>query len=377
MKRFKYYLLTILLCVSCVEEFNELPGDAGDPMLVVEGEIISGQTCTITLRRSSTLNDLSNYHFYSSLMSVHGSILLQCSDGSSYTNRDYSNGVCTIDVPVLDPNKSYTLHIFTEEMGDFHTDPMNPLYAPDIADFSFDMPNDDGQVHFNISTSDPNGPSYFMWRYDEYYEVRTPVVSDWDYDVDRGFFVRDFPVNLGWISITSNPIVTSSNEDYGNHAITEYTLFEKNNQELRFRTKYMAIIKQVAISVDEYEYHRLLRIQSTNSGGLFGTMPSELPSNLKRDDGKKAIGYVGIRGSVAEKYLIIGPKDVGYVNKISSVSPKKDDIDEDPAIMIEEGWAISSYGPQGLEWTKDWCVDCRTGFWDGGASLSKPDVWPY
>lgn len=377
MKQLFYYILVTFMCVSCIEEFDDLPEEVSEPMLVVEGEVISGQLCTFTLRRSATLHDISHYHYQNSMKSVNGSVLLECSDGSSFTSNKCIGGVCSMDVPVLDPDKSYTLHILTSEMGDYHSEPMKPLYAPEIASFTFDMPNNDGQIHFNVSTSDPNEISYFMWRYDEYYEVKTPIFCMWEYDEEQGFYVRDYPINQGWISITSNPVVTVSNEAYGNHAISEYTLFQKNNQELRFRTKYLAVVKQTAISVEEYEYYRLLRIQSTNSGGLFGAMPSELPSNLKRDDGKKAIGFVGIRGSVAEKRLVVDPKDVGYVDKVVCVYPNDDQIEDDPTLMIKKGWAISNYGVTGLEWARDWCVDCRKSYWNGGARLEKPAVWPF
>lgn len=372
-------LFVLIALSSCIEEFNDLPASVGEPQLVVEGEIVSGQNCLFTLRQSATLEDVSNFHYQNSLKPVIGSLQLDCSDGTSYYSVPSRNkGFYTIQVPDLEPDKTYTLHVKTDNMGDYHTEPMKPLYAPGIDSFTYEMPNNDGQIHFSVSTADPNGAFYVMWRYDEYYEVCTPIYCMWEYDVEnRELYVRDFPTNQGWISVTSNEISTASNEAYGNHAIVGYNLYQRNKQELRFRTKYMSIVKQAAISVDEYEYYRLLRIQSTNVGGIFSAMPSELPSNLKTDDGKKAIGYIGVRGSLSQKSLVITPKEIGYKDMMVPEKPEPDKVEKDPAIMIDRGWVIANYGPSGIEWTKPWCVDCRTHFWDGGASLEKPSVWPF
>jgi len=380
MKRLIYYIFACFLCVSCIEEFNELPSGAGEPMLVVEGEIISGRTCFFNLRQTATLESISKGDYADCFQPVTGYLRLDCSDGSYSIGNSYYGipGYYYINVPYLDPNMTYVFHVLTDKLGDYHTEPMSPLYAPEIEDFYIDMPNDDGQVHFNIATSDPNQPMFLMWDYDEYYEVLTPLHCMWDYDpTDGGFYYRDYRIDQGWISVTDNQEVYCSNADYDNHAIKGYTLYQFDHNALRFRTKYMAIVKQTAISAEEYEYRRLLRLQSTNVGGIFATMPSELPSNLKTKEGKKAIGYVGLRGSIAEARLVVNPNDVHFVDWVPIVRADDDDLSTND-VMYAQGWRPYSFNPiMGPLWAQRYCVDCRAYFWDGGASLEKPYVWPF
>ena len=392
MKRLNYILmLLVLACTSsCIEEYNELPDGQAERMVVIEGQIVSQSDCIFTLRYSAKLGDMSYLDITHAMVAVEGS------NGDFFMGYKTSNkGTYVVSVGKLDPEVSYNLRVTCAE-GTFVSRPMLPLDAPEISEFCFEQPRDDRKVDFYLTTEDPHSLTYYKWDFQETWEIFTPYKCYWDYVFDdpaefekwdpgsklqpvpKGSFVyvgEQGLKNHGWCKNTSKDLLFASNIDYGNGAIQRLCLYQLDPDNNRFQTRYLTQVRQMAISAEEYEYLHLLSTQSSEMGGLFTPMPSELPGNITNlDGGVPAIGYIGVRGHVDETELYIKRKEVGHKD-LYTVKIVPDSLVEDPPYMLKRGYKIVDYNAyMGMvTWSTRWAVDCTDYFW--GASLERPDYW--
>ncbi len=395
MRRLTYLLMLLVLtcATSCIEEYNELPDGASDRVIVIEGQIVSQSECTFSIRYSAMLGTsaiLSRQPVSRAMVSVVGS---KGEVFVGYENFD-SPGYYQVKVGKLDPDVAYSLRVDTED-GVYTSRPMLPLDAPEITELCFEQPREDRLVDFYVSTADPQQTAYYRWDFRETWEIYTPYTSRWEYEFDDPDefeawdpTIRWLPVpkgdfrmldhselkNHGWRTRNSRELYFASNIDYGQGAIQRLCLYQLDADDICFQTRYLTQVRQMAISAEEYEYLHLLATQSTEMGGLFTPMPSELPGNITRQDGVRAIGYVGVRGHVSERQVYVNRRDVGHKD-LYVVRTVADTLVKDPPYMIKAGYKIADYNPYmgSIVWTDRWAVDCTDYFWH--ASLKRPEYW--
>lgn len=395
MKRLSYILMLLVLActTSCIEEYNELPDDQAERMVVIDGQIVGESECTFMLRYSAPLDEMSTLAYK---VITDAQVAVVGSNGVTYVGHQTFDrpGRYVVKVGKLDPEVSYSLEVNCSE-GSFVSRPMLPLDAPDITEFCYEQPREDRLVDFYISTADPQALVYYRWDFQETWEIFTPYKCYWSYAFDNpsafeqwdpgnkdqavptGRFVyigEEGLKNHGWCKNTSKDLLFASNVDYGQGAIQRRCLYQLNPDNNRFQTRYLTHVRQMAISAEEYEYLHLLATQSSEMGGLFTPMPSELPSNISGLDGSRAIGFIGVRGHIGEAEIYINRKEVDH-NDLYTVKIVADSLAEEPPYMLKRGYRIIDYNPYmgTVSWSNRWAVDCTDNFW--GASLERPDYW--
>lgn len=370
-------MLMFSALVSCVDTYDVIPAGYVDPMLVVDGNIYSGQPCTFTLMHTVSLDASVS----ESLKGVEKATLTVCgSTGERFEAIDLHDGRYQVEVGTLSSDATYWLEISAPGYGFFTSEPMSPLYAPEIVEFTFQSPSGDGPVDFYVTTSDmtkgERERSFLLWRYEECYIVNAPLKAIWYYDpVEDVILPIPQLLNHGWRETSPTDRFIASNEDFDCGAIRNYCVYQRSNQDYRFMERYRTCLYQESISEQEYEYRHLLATQSSEMGGLFTPMPTELPSNVHGKHGEKAVGFVGVRGSVTQKELYVNRREVGYhfIPRIETVTNEK----HTNRYMYNHGLRVAIYlpdmGEQSLEWAARWVVDVTDPYW--GASLEKPDYW--
>lgn len=395
MKRLCYILmLMVLACaVSCIEEYNELPAGAGERMVVIEGQIVSDRECAFTLCYTAALGD----EAIDSRQPVSGAqIMVKGTNGELFAGYEQPDapGHYMIAVGKLNPEVSYYLEVKTQGTT-YSSQPMQPLDAPDITELKYEQPREDRVIDFYVSTSDPKGAAFFKWEYDETWEIYTPYLGLWDYVFDnprefeqwnpsyssvslpQGHYEMVKTENLknhGWSKYHSREHVLATNADYGQGAISRLCLYQRDPDDNRYQMRYLTQLHQMSISAEEYEYLHLMSTQSSQMGGLFTPMPTELPGNIFSEDGSRAVGYVGVRGHVAEAEIYIDRKDVGH-RDLYRVVIVPDSLVEEPPFMLKRGFKVIDYSPLSGEvsWSSRWVIDCTDPFW--GASVERPEYW--
>lgn len=383
-QRFFLQCLMLMVAVSCIDDY-ELPSSDTEPMVVIFGQIVGESDCVFTLR--STIRPTGDMNLYAYINDA--KVVVQGTDGQTFVGQpeEGRKGRYVVPVGLLDPKQKYYVKASTM-YGDFESEPMQPLDAPDLLELYYEQPRADQVVDFVVSTDDPHQQVYLLWQVDEYWEIYTPSRTVWEYRFDpgedpygptpKGSFVKltkEEYTDHGWrhgSSLTD----FASNQDYGNGAVTQRCICQRSNTDRRFMRRCLVRIRQMAVCQDEYEYRTQLLNQSSEVGGLFAPMPSELPTNIRSHGDKKALGYIGVRGHVSTKEMYINRSDVNYKGEDHTMSVPESKV-MTPAWMVNNGYAVYSHDPDTgeTEWTLDWCVDYRSSYWGGTEAMQRPEFW--
>ena len=375
-----HYLSLMLLLCSCVDEFDAGLSDTETRILVIEGTIVSDSDCTFHLSHSLPLQAstaaLDDCQIADAQVSVRGS------DGQSWTARLTEPGSYVVPVGHLSSEAQYWLTV-NWEGHDYASSPQSPLTTPAIASISFEQPRSDQEVDILVTpnqevASSTDGSQYFRWNFEEYWEVRTPLTTIYDYSSEfDSIFVTDLRPNRGWCQKLTSTVTVASNADYVDGQIRGLRLHTLDRDDVRFGTRYCIQVTQTAINREEYEYETLSARLSDEMGGLFTPQPSSLPTNVTCQDADlQVIGYIGVSQNVATRRLYIDRAEVG-----SQYAHAVDILDEERAreytwaAIYALGYRPYQYFPDfnSVTWVARCCVDCTDPVW--GASLTPPDWW--
>lgn len=370
-------LATLWLCSSCIDEFDADLPDADLHYLVVQGSICGQSDCEFHLSRSLPLNpssdDLVGRNITDARLTVCGS------DNSRVSATQPQAGLYLVTLGALNSNQEYWIEIEWEGRT-YQSSPTRPLSTPTITDLHYEQPRADQQVDILITpaTDSQKETQYLQWDYQEHWEIHTPYLSEWDYNVATDK-IEPATVYLdkGWMKDLYHPSVIGNNIDFANHEIRNLRLLSLNNLDDRFNVRYCITVRQRAISREQFEYEKLAQRQSDDMGGLFTPQPSELPSNIRCNDGQsKSIGYIGVTLNAEQKRLYIKGKDVGYhTSRIAHILTDEEvsQLGPDAKSLYSKTYRILNYDEMtnAVTWVERWGVDATA--W--GASLEKPDFW--
>lgn len=359
---------------NCIDEFDAKIPDGGVGLLVVEGNIISDSTVVFSLSRTFSLNedDLpSGYNKITADVSVVGE------DGSRIAGTSIGDGRYQVRIGTLNKQVRYGLEIVYE--GDtYNSELQYPIETAVIEEVTFEQPEDYGDIHIRLSTRNTGatGPAYYIWTYEEDWEVRAAFYSKWIYDpvTDEVHIYETAPYAQGWIHAESTKTLVGSTESNAENLLKNKKMYSFASDNLRASYYYSTLMKQRALSKGEFEYYENKVKLSEEMGGLFTPQPSELPTNITcSNSDKQAIGYVGVNMNVSEYRLYISTNDIQYDNPYEcSLLPDGETENKSNYDLYIAGYRIAFSEMTGYQWAKKECTDVRS----LGATLNKPSFWP-
>ena len=370
-------MATLWLCSSCIDTFEADLASTENTYIVVSGSICGNSNCEFILSRSLSLSpsygDIRDRHINDATVRVCSS------DGMRQEAVFNGEGSYLVQLDILNIDTEYWLEITWDGMT-FASEATKPIVTSTIKEVSYVQPRPDQYVDFLI-TPEPHKTEeqqYFMWTFIEDWEIHTPYISNWDFDLTNDLVINaKQKTNRGWKSSKHNISIVGSNVDYTNGEIRNKKLYDRDCQSDFFNYLYRTTIKQRAITQKEYEYTQLAQRQSDDMGGLFTPQPAELPTNIHCLDGNaKAIGYIGVASSEVSKMLYVRGTDVGYKLTRIPNSPTESELTNSSNRQIyQREFRIQEYNTQTqkITWIERWAVDCTV--W--GASLTaEPEGWP-
>ena len=387
LRRTTYYLVLHLIVgvcalTSCIEEYNADISAEDSNLLVVEGTICAEQQNKFYLTRTQALNSST------SPQSVMGArVSVRGSDGSEYLAQ-ISLGYYTCQIGQLNPDVSYYLHIETDGET-YESEPQKPLRTEKIANIRGVQNTPTSNIDVLITPADPFAPSeanYYMWTYDETWQVYPDYMTTMYYDTEiKGpvFISNPFPL-YGWVDATGSTTTVGASTSYDNQHIRNLKIYDIGRSDVRMFHRYSGLVHQRAISKAEYEYELARRQASTEMGGLFTPLPSALPTNIHcLTSNKHVIGFIGCSMNTSDyrfflngsEYAIIHP--AGIDTRKWLVNPTvKDCLD-----MVSQGmylceWVIPEMAEDGMlhtAWASLQQLDVRYRY--PGAYIEEPDFW--
>lgn len=367
-------LLIVLLPIGCVEKFEADISDLVTEGLVVEGDIISDSTVQFRLSKTLPLTETDdNKVQFNDFLNVEANLVVKGSDGTSWTGIARGKGVYEVEIGMLMPEVEYSVEI--QYKGDtYQSEPQKPQEMVDIERVSFSQPDLAGPVSILLDTEEAKDTQYFLWYFEEDWEIRAHFQTKDLYDSESNSVIhyKYPPVAQGWCYNALDDIMLGTTESNVSNKIVGKKIQSIENIDPRISFLYSIRIQQRNLSKQEYEYYQVRTKLNNEMGGLFTPQPSELPTNITcSNPTRKVIGYVGCNMGIAKSHLYIKEDEVLYLENYTC------DVGKDPegsyADKFAAGFQISDNTEMGIEWASVKCVDVRLFKAD---PMGRPDWWP-
>lgn len=367
-------ILSLTVMMGCVEKFEADYSDLVTGGLVVEGDIVSDSTVIFRLSKILPLTaNEENEHLFSDYKNVDALLSVKGTDGTSWDGISWGTGNFRVEIGTLQPDVEYYLDIRYE--GDtYQSEPQKPLPCLGIEKMQFVQPDLDGPVNVLLDTEEGDGTQYFLWYFEEDWEVRSPFRTKALFDPELNQIINYAypPVAQGWCRSNTQQFLLGTTESSVFDKMVGKVIRSIDNTDHRLSVLYSIRVQQRNLTLKEYEYYSVRAKQNDEMGGLFTPHPSELPTNITCSNPlRKVVGFVGCNMGVAHHQLYIYEEDVFYLDTNICDFGKQ----PGPTYMdnYAAGFQICDKSETGVEWAKIGCVDVR--FWKANP-MGRPSWWP-
>ncbi|GAB3300107.1 DUF4249 domain-containing protein [Hymenobacter tenuis] len=367
---------------GCVQEYLPEVVDAANNYLVVDGFINGSGITTIRLARSIKLGAPSSFP-----PEAKATVVIESKSGLRYSlSETASAGEYTSVSQELPVGQQYRLRIRTRQGRDYASDYVLLKQTPAIDQVEGRLQPDGVQIYLSAH-DESNQTQYYRWRYEETWEFTSAYESRYRYIGNNTVVRRTDNVYNCWRTEISTAVTTTSTVRLSQDAVRDFRLTFIPSDEERFKSKYSILVRQYALSQQEFDYWEAVKKNTENIGTLFDPLPSQIQGNVHclSDEQEPVLGFVGA-SSVVEKRIFIDRLSLPFEWRVRDEAYKHctgldtypnadkysgytiDDIFGDSVYRVPVGRLAGSegYTIQTLD-----CVDCRL-----RGSNVKPSFWP-
>ncbi|MCA8831459.1 DUF4249 domain-containing protein [Hymenobacter sp. BT728] len=363
---------------SCIEPYEPKVEGQTAGLLVVDGFINSDGVSTIRLSRTAGLSQK-----VASQAETRAKMFIELANGPRYSLTETGTGTYTSGALHLPAGVLVRLRFTTATGREYASNQTTILLTPAIDSLTWRTRNDRLYVYANTHELG-NQARYYRWSFGETWEFTSQFVSGLEYKNGR-IVSRNENIYRCWASEAPTKIVLGNTLRLNQNIISEQIITQLPDTSVKLRTLYSTLVKQYALTAEEYTYWEALRKNTEIVGGLYDPLPTQLTGNVYclTDDAEPVLGFVGAQ-SVQEKRLFISrsqlppgwPYVTGYEKCVLYDIPTFPDPNpptlEQIIDFFRQGPAIPvAPSLTGYYYSTAECVDCRK----RGTNV-KPSFWP-
>jgi len=382
-----FVLSTILVLSACVEPYDPPASSNVVDLLVVDGFLNTADgSVSVVLTHSKPLDSNDE-----TLTESNATLSIRSEGGAQYSLTEQSPGTYTAEGLALDPAEKYLLNVRTANGQEFYSDYVDIRPTP-IIDSVIWKGDDDGVTVYVNSHDATTNTRYYRWDYIETWEYTAAVYSEFKVE-NKEIVYRNGNESMHrcWNTAASTKILIGSTVRLAEDVVSNFPLAFIPKGSEKVGIKYSILVRQRAISKDEFNFLEQLQKTTESIGGLFDPQPSQVPGNIHNltDPSSTVLGYFSA-GATQEKrifidffdlpdQLLVFPSKTGcqpdtlcvsqtipalyqcvlYLPDLSGSEIIGTSLYTGPFVT---GYTLSSYN----------CADCRS----QGGTLTKPSYWP-
>ncbi|TGD79406.1 DUF4249 domain-containing protein [Hymenobacter wooponensis] len=375
----KYLLLLGMLFAlgSCITPFEPEVTESQLSYLVVDGFINSQGISTIKLSQSVNLQSNATIPERKAI------VYIEQETGPRYQLPETNAGTYVSDQLALNSAKSYRLYIKTGTGVEYVSDYTEVKTTPPIDSITWKATDRGLQLYVNSHDAN-TAARHYRWAYDETWQFTSAFESLMEYKQKDIVFRKD-DIYHCWGTEKSTAIRIGNTVKLSQNIVSRYPLQLLLSNSVKLRYKYSILVKQYALTQQEYEYWEALGKNTENIGTLFDPLPSQVTGNVHCLSKPEilALGFVGVQSETVQRIFVARnelPRSWvagnGYSYPACSVPDSVIDAQRDEAFKFGRYIPILPIykGPTNELW--GWvagpldCVDCRT----RGTNV-RPDFW--
>lgn len=371
-----------MLLVGCLEPYFPEVNDSDVRILVIDASLdTSDGTATVDLSRAVPLSEPDSFPKL-----LNAFVTIEDSQGATYPLMSEGTGRYTAAGVHVYEGAEYRLHVVTAENDEYYSDPVTAKDTRPID--SVTWTTDSNKLTILVSTHDDSNQSkYYRWTYEETWNYHAPVLSLYTVK-DQAITPRkpdEIPFYC-WKTEPSSDIVIGTTVRLSADVVSEAPVQFITVGSAKFQTKYSILVKQRALSEDEYKYLEDLKKTTESIGGLFDPQPIPVTGNIHRvrTSSPLAVGYFGAGYTTRSRIFISNaelPNAFRQIYPLSGCLPPDTVCNSIPSSYqcamtfqdLLDGQLLGVPIDNGAAYTitNSRCGDCRT----QGGVLAKPDFW--
>ena len=366
------FLLLIGVAFSCRDRYEPGLESSSEFYLVVEGVLNAGSGPTdIRLSRTFKLEDTARLQ-----MENNAFVTVEGKDNTTRQLTMNGDGIYSSPDLGLLLGQEYRLRIVTANGKEYLSDYVIAKKTPIIDSVSYRQ-NDKGLQIFVTTHDNTNNTRYYLWSYDETWELRTYYYSKFKY-VNDTLYERDLndDVSTCWKYNSSTSIVIGTSASFQTDTIPEAPLIFIGNGDEKLAVRYSILVKQVALDKEGYEFYEMMKKNTESLGTIFDAQPSEIKGNIHSvsDPNEPVIGYISAT-TIEEKRIFIQSWDLDPRWRFIQYCPSDTVPNHPDSIRYVENGGYDIYDalfpPTAYLYSFPVCVDCTA----RGGLLTRPPYW--
>ncbi|MBN1118427.1 MAG: DUF4249 domain-containing protein [Bacteroidales bacterium] len=325
-----YVFFASIVFAACIEKFDPNLSDY-DNLLVIQGSIIKNDSLqTVEISRSSPMKD-------PQIIPVTGCyVVAEDKLGNEFVYRESNkSGEYYVHIPeeYMNYNSEFRLHVVTSDKKRYVSDydailessPIDSIYFEESSYQSSSEYFPNGLQFFaDLKAPDENTKNY-RWLLQETYEYHSPYTIGAIYakHLDSIFSpyaaAENFPevkipapldtLTKCWVISNVKGLYSASTQNLMTNQKKKIPLnyIDETNPKLNIR--YSLLVKQYALTESSYEYWNRNKVESSESGGLYQTQPSQSKSNFRNteDPDEVVLGYFYASSYTEKRIFYDGP----------------------------------------------------------------------
>lgn len=366
----KLPILTILLLTlhACIEPFAPPEITSAKNYLVVDGSLNTSVEGGSQIRLSRTQNI---YDEGGPKPELRAKLTVEGDKGSSFAFVEAGLGLYTLATKTFRDTEQYRLRIKTSAGKEYLSAYVPVVKNPPIDSLTYKVRGEREGVQIYVNTHDPlNRTRFYRWSYDETWQYSMPLYSGYELKGKEIVF-REQTINTCWSNARPTTIVLGSSIKLSKDIIKDQGVTFVPSSSGKLQSKYSILVKQYALTQEEFEYWNTLAKTTERTGSLFDPQPAEVTGNIKSvsDASELVFGYFSASNR-QEQRLFVNE----YLSRGLQCEPTDTltavEVPESTDLILTEYYAEGSFTPEYIMGSTN-CTDCRL----LGGTIQKPLFW--
>ena len=362
------YIIGILLASSCIYPYDADIDSSVKKDLVVDANIVLGNTSTVTL---SYLQPLDVGKQSSASGYPIATVYMEDEAGNRYDAQGYIH-TYTLNVPEGNVGK-YRLTVICDS-NTYRSEWIEPVQPPVLKDVVFQADEENVFVKMNMEDQG-TGSGYAAVQFDEIWRFHTDYDRSYNYSPVENLIIElPNPIDVHHWCWNKKNTQTIDLIDYSSmdSVVNGYVITSFARADVRNHQEYHIRVKLWNLSPEQYRFRKMLEDNASIGGNLFSPEPGEVRGNVfcENDPDARVFGYVNVC-SIAQTEKMLDDR----YNKWTPVTRLEVPSAEEYLELYQKGYmpvadgVVGSNGVVGIGWGQARCYDCIA----AGGTLDKPD----
>lgn len=293
MKRLLVISMVWITCTQCVEPYEAK--DLGNASyLVIDAQALVGQSyVSARITESIRINSEDEEKVVTK-----ASVNLESKDGEiARLVENTKAGIYEKSNVSLEFSKPYRLKVVTKEGRVYYSAWVEGRPTPPIDSITYSIGSQNSRV-VEVSTHDPaNSTRYYRWEAFETYEYRSSIESFMVWERDSLRILREEERKHRCFKTQQTTSINIANTtNLANDVVFKKEIQAVSPASTKMDFQYSILVKQYAISEDEFQYWNMLRSSTETNGGLLDPQPTQVSGNFYSESNPEelVLGYFSV-----------------------------------------------------------------------------------